>query len=286
VGAAANILIGTPAYGGQLTTTYLHSLFKTVSHFRDEHPGITFSIDTPAVTLLAFARNVLASKVLNDPSFTHLLFIDADMGWEPTLIERMIAFDKPITSALCPRRFIDDELVYELRRVVSDAKLARMTALNYVGEEATDLGTLRSGFAQTRRAGTGIMLIQRTVLETFARTFPDLVVSKPGPYESYGVTGRVLQAFDGGVKDADGFNVGEDICFTYRWIKVCGGEIWTCIDETIAHVGAEVYTGNYALKQQVRADMAARAAEAIEPVSANRHGSRRERRAAEAQKRR
>jgi hypothetical protein len=36
----------------------------------------------------------------------------------------------------------------------------------------------------------------------------------------------------------------EDHAFCKRWTDL-GGEIWSVFDETIQHVGREVFTGNY-----------------------------------------
>ena len=66
------ILVGTPTYNGQLTTHYTGSLLALVRAMGDR-----IDWKTTSGTLLAWARNTLASLVL-ESDHTHLLFIDSD----------------------------------------------------------------------------------------------------------------------------------------------------------------------------------------------------------------
>ena len=96
------ILIGTPAAGEMVTTTYCESLFWLFDHFRTNHPDIRLDHKFTSLALLPYMRNFFASRVLNDPTFTHLLFIDSDMGFSPTMVEHMIALDKPVVGCIYP----------------------------------------------------------------------------------------------------------------------------------------------------------------------------------------
>jgi len=98
------ILIGTPAYGETVTTTYCETLFWLFDHFHANHPHCKLEHKFLSLALLPHIRNYFASRVLNDKSYTHLLFIDADMGFAPSLIEHMIAADKPVVGCICPKR--------------------------------------------------------------------------------------------------------------------------------------------------------------------------------------
>src|ERR1700741_2059922 len=95
------ILVGTPTYNGQLTTHYTGSLLALWS----ELPG-QLDWKTTSGTLLAWARNTLASHVL-ESDHTHLLFVDSDIDYPANLIRRMLEFDEPIVSAVCPHRVLD-----------------------------------------------------------------------------------------------------------------------------------------------------------------------------------
>src|SRR5262245_56036156 len=101
------ILLATPAHGGQVCVGYHESIVNTLMFFKTEYPGIVFEPKIISVALLPVARDILASIVLNDPSYTHLLFIDADMGFKPELIAKLIAFQEDVAGVIAPKRKFD-----------------------------------------------------------------------------------------------------------------------------------------------------------------------------------
>src|SRR4051812_3457683 len=101
------ILVGTPAYGETVTTTTCETLLWLFDHFRAKHPRIALNHKFISFPLVAHARNYFASRVLNEASYTHLLFVDADMGFAPILIEHMIAANKPVVGCVYPKRQLD-----------------------------------------------------------------------------------------------------------------------------------------------------------------------------------
>jgi len=257
------ILVGTPAYDKSVTTIYLASLLQMLDHFRERRPDIQFRVLTVSTALVTHARNVCASMVLQETSYSHLLFIDSDMGFSPSLIEKMINFDRPLTGCVYPRRSLDYRLYHAMSRKVDDPDLARHLAQDYIGgsfmEAEPNPGAaaggrkvhrLQKGFARVRRAGTGIMLVKREVFGAIRKRYPELWVEKGGAYyEQMGLKGGVLQCFEC-YAGRDGLYVGEDFAFCDRWVKGCGGEIWACVNEDISHYGRQEFTGRYLTKLQ------------------------------------
>ncbi|MBX6426936.1 MAG: hypothetical protein IRZ09_13560 [Variibacter sp.] len=258
------ILIATPAYGETVTTTYFDAILWLREHFRERHPHIRFEHKFMSLAMLPFVRNFFASLVLNDPSFTHLLFVDADMGFAPSLIENMIAVDKPVVGCFCPQRRLDLERLYALRERIADSQLARLVAQDYVGagsivfagggnEKAGDTRSVdqlvvEGACLKVREAGTGIMLIKREVFERLKARFPELWCEHiEESYARFGLSGGVLQCFEP-MPDERGLYAGEDVSFCRRWVEGCGGEIWSVATETVVHVGTEKFVGNYLAK--------------------------------------
>jgi hypothetical protein len=250
------ILIGTPAYGETVTTTYCETLFWLFDHFRKTHPNVHLDHKFASLALLSHMRNYFASRVLNDESYTHLLFIDADMGFAPSLIEHMIALDKPVVSCIYPKRALDLSRLSEIMKQVENPQVARLVAQDYVGagnaldfdgEQSIDKLVIEGPAVRVRHAGTGVMLIQRRVFEEIRKTYPELWVDRPGAYARLGHKAGVLQCFESLVNQ-DGFYVGEDVSFCHRWREGCGGEIWSIVTETIVHKGADVFVGRYLTK--------------------------------------
>jgi hypothetical protein len=250
------ILIATPAYGGVVHTAYHEAVLATVLYFQQNFPGIAFETRTLSLSVISMARNVFASMVLDDPSFTHLLFIDADMGFSPSLIARMLAFGKPLTGIIAPQRRLEYEAYHKARETVTNPAIARVVANDYVGSEddlrRNEAGEVEvvDGFVAVSRAGTGIMLIERAVLEAMREHYPKLWLAETDEkMRRMGLAGGLLQCFDP-LRDQNGVGMGEDVSFCLRWTIDLKGEIWANIDEPIVHVGQDSYTGHYLSKLQ------------------------------------
>jgi hypothetical protein len=256
------ILIGTPAYGESVTTTYCETMFWLFDHFGEKHPKIKLDHKFCAASLITYTRNYFASLVLADKRYTHLLLIDSDMGFNPSLIEQMTKADKPIVGAICPRRAIDLNKLFSLLHRIDNPQLAQLVAQDYVGAgdsiyyggdgSACAANLVAEGsMIRVRNAGTGVMLIRREVLERIKATFPELWVEKlaGSAYAAMGLQDGVLQCFDQ-MTDHRGIYVGEDLAFCRRWVEGCNGEIWSVITETIVHKGTFSFVGNYFAKLQ------------------------------------
>lgn len=226
------ILVGTPTYNGQLTTHYTGSLLALWQEFPDQ-----LDWKTTSGTLLAWARNTLASLVL-ESGHTHLLFIDSDIDFPPQLIRRMVEFDAPLVSAVCPHRVLDIGRFHTMSRQFDDPAAAWARSLSFVMELETP-HVEKNGFYKAKRTGTGLMLIKREVFEAIRDADPELYRPAKGTYyEHQGLT-NVLQCFDPAY-DEHGVSMGEDISFTRRW-RTTGGDIWVVFDDTVGHVGPYVF---------------------------------------------
>jgi hypothetical protein len=258
------ILIATPAYGGQVTTTYCDTLVALYAHFRDKRPAIALQHKLLSLSILPFMRNLFASLVMQDESYTHLLFVDADMGFEPSLIERMLEADKPVVGAMAPHRRLDLAKFHALAGEIAAPEAARMVAMDYVDAGSIDFSG--DGTAGERRradnllvdgtcirvriAGTGILLVRREVFDAIRERYPELWCERIAhSYAKFGLTKGVLQCFEA-MPDEHGHYGGEDIAFCKRWVEGCGGEIWAVVTETITHVGTEKFVGNFLTKLQ------------------------------------
>jgi hypothetical protein len=222
------ILVGTPTYNGQLTTQYTASLLALWSEFNGQ-----IDWKTTSSTLLAWARNTLASLVL-DSDHTHLLFVDSDIDFPSGLIRRMVNFDAPIASAVCPHRILDVPRFHALSRSIPDANVAWARALHFV-LELEEPHVERDGFYRAKRTGTGLMLIKREVFEKLRDTYPDLYRPAAGTYYEHQGLRQVLQCFEPLYDDA-GIAMSEDVSFCRRWQQT-GGEIWAVYDDAVGHVG-------------------------------------------------
>jgi hypothetical protein len=93
----ANLMVATPAYGGAVQLSYLTSLLAF------QAAGIAFTLVGIAnESLITRARNALVSTFHARADFTHLLFLDADVGLPADGLARMIAAGKDVIGAPVP----------------------------------------------------------------------------------------------------------------------------------------------------------------------------------------
>lgn len=55
-------------------------------------------------SLITRARNTLVAQFITVPQATHLMFIDADIGFEPELVHRMLTFDEDVVGGMYRQR--------------------------------------------------------------------------------------------------------------------------------------------------------------------------------------
>ena len=252
-----HILIATPAHGYMLSTLYHETILRLLKHFSDR-PGVKFDSKMVSIALLPVARNFLASYFIERSEYTHLLFIDADMGFKPSLIAKMLELDEAVVGTFYPARNLDLDRFHAESRRHHDPKVARQRALKFIGDTSWIVGDskhdgegqvgvaeLKNGFVRARRCGTAILLIQRNALVTMKQRLPELWIEDPGSlYRGLGLSGGVLQCFQN-TADASGLYGGEDIAFCDRWTGECNGEIWVNIAEDITHLATAANTGNF-----------------------------------------
>ena len=245
----AKILIATPTYDGSCVTDYITSVIQ----LRDKLKGRPdVEISRPLFvgnTYLNRARNALGAVFMQNADLTHLLFIDADMGFRPEAVERMLAFDKPFCGCIYPGRRPDAKLFHAAARAVEDPEQARSAGQTFVCsddlvyEDVDGRVALKveRGFVKTLALGMGLALIKREVFDVLRQRHPELVTKPRNDYANMGVTDEVLQCFEP-MQMPDGMFMGEDKAFCHRW-RQAGGQIWACIDERLTHTGPVTAAG-------------------------------------------
>lgn len=99
----ANIMIGTPAYGGMVHLDYLRALFDYT------RAGIQFHLSTIGnESLITRARNAIISGFHVRKDLTHLLFLDADTYLPPDGLMRMLGARADVIGAPVALKGFDD----------------------------------------------------------------------------------------------------------------------------------------------------------------------------------
>ena len=101
----AKLFIGTPMYGGLCNGQYTLGLFQSAQVFSTNNVMVYYSF-MQNESLITRGRNSLSRDFLNTDA-THLMFIDADIGFNPEDILPMIDADKDIICGMYPKKEID-----------------------------------------------------------------------------------------------------------------------------------------------------------------------------------
>ncbi|WP_075215625.1 hypothetical protein [Mongoliimonas terrestris] len=262
--APARILIATPTANGDLCADYCSSVLQLIETYAVRRPDVRFELDFIETFDLRLVRNIFASRVLNDPTFTHLFFLDSDMGFFPPLMDKMLDSGKPVVGAVYPARSLKGDLVVKMARRFNDMRIVEIASNEYIpnkdafriGVDAEDGTTPRlvdheGSFAPVSRCGTGALLIERIVLETMRDTLPDIHDrTAPAVVRAMGLDGSYIRCFDA-VPNTGTVTLGEDYAFCHRWLQ-CGGSLSVVIDEFIHHVGPARRAGKASARMKVR----------------------------------
>jgi hypothetical protein len=202
-------------------------------------------------SLISRARNTIVAEFLGSTS-SHLLFIDADIGFAPEVVMRMIDHAKPLVCAAYPMKGYDWDKMYALRDQAADPNALKRGGLRFAvnvhDEDRPDTGPSEvvNGFTLVSKAATGMMLIERSVFDRLREAFPDLKYRNDIPgYRNDRSQGHFWTFFDTLVHPESKRYMSEDYTFCWRWVKGCGGEVWLDIQSSLSHWGHVPYEGSF-----------------------------------------
>ena len=244
------IFLGMPMYGGMISEATMHGLLELQQWSMQHGVGLRFqSIGNES--LITRARNTIVSMMLDQVDYvaTHLLFIDADIGFSWRNVERLVSIDKDIACGIYPRKHIHYEkikaILDEKPNSTPDEIEAKALGYNVDFDDPSRL-TGEAGFFKVNEAATGMMLVKREVLTTMIKKFPER------KYETDQIVNGAHYRSD---NCYDLFAVGpymtagqkrylsEDYYFSRLW-QECGGEIWADLTMPLTHFGNKAFKGH------------------------------------------
>ncbi len=235
------LCIGTPCFGGNVTDHYTISLLGLQAACFRRGISLSFCL-LHGDALITRARNSVVAEFLNDKSATHLLFIDADIGFSPDDVFRLLDADRDLVGGAYPVKTLN------WARVRNDAAINPAfdpaSTLDYVVEQKEPL-TVVNGFVQARYVGTGFMLARRHVFESMVAHYPEIRYQRSHASADVNIESSGLAAFFDCMIDRDsGHYLSEDFTFCKRWIDM-GGELWVDLQSRLRHVWRHVFNGDY-----------------------------------------
>lgn len=222
-----SVLICVPAYGQSVAAQTMESLYTLgqVLAFNQVRNQLSWISAADIVEV----RNLFLTTWYDAlPQFSHLLMVDADMGFPPQLVRDMLKFNKPLVGTFYARRQMSVSVV--------GAAL----------KPDHSIRDMREGHILANYIGGGVMLIQRSMITEMLEKKPDLIDALPSVLENATPhkINRLIRAFDPILKGDR--RLSEDVSFCYRWREECGGEIWANIDYQVDHVGPFNFHMRYA----------------------------------------
>ena len=223
------LLIATPCYGGQVTSAYLQSVvgFTRLS----TEIGFKFSLHTSNnESLITRARNRAVAALIHSDA-THLMFIDADIGFDPIAPFKMLMHDVDVVCASYPMKGLAwESLLNRKFKTVKDIQDATIKhVVHQIGKPDP-----KTGLLPVTDAGTGFMLIRREVIEHMTTSNPQWSYKAD---DNYGGD-RWYSVFDCEIDD-DRY-LSEDYTFCRRWQRL-GGIVWLDPTVTLTHTGSFVF---------------------------------------------
>lgn len=249
------VQICTPAFGGMYYHAYYQSILNALGVLgRAGIPVITSSITNES--LVTRARNTLVAMFLSQPKATHLMFIDADIGFKGDYIVKMLwdsmRDDVEIVTGAYPKKGINwESVIRAVKRGEVDARMIETHSNNYSINFKSEIMNLHNGLIELHDASTGFMMIKRTVFDKMIKAYPQLkydndsknldadVVKNSYAFFDTGIEGEGVLSF---VKNTRRY-LSEDYFFS-RLCQKLGIKIWLDPRIQLMHMGTYAFKGD------------------------------------------
>ena len=245
----AKLFVSVPMYGGQCYGYFAQSMMQLQNILRDNKVDMAASFLFNE-SLIQRARNALAHGFLKT-DFTHLMFIDADIHFNPADILPMMLADKPIICGIYPKKELNWTQIHaaalagvpphELRKYSGSFVV---NLVNYQNEQRVDLQQP----VEIWNGGTGFMMIKREVFEKLREHVPSYINDTHDLGGNIG-NERIHEFFATSIEPIGERLLSEDYHFCKIWREI-GGTVWAAPWAQLGHSGTHKFDGILAEKPQ------------------------------------
>lgn len=237
------LFIATPMYGGLCAGYYTQSLLTLQNMLRDNRVDTACSFLFNE-SLIQRARNALVHGFLRT-DFTHLMFIDADIKFNPQDVLPMLLADKPIICGIYPKKEINWDMIHRAAMAGIPAhelhKYSGSFVVNLVGYKEYQQINVGEPI-EIWNGGTGFMLIKREVFEQLRDKVPSYINDTNDLGGSIG-NERIHEFFATSIEPQGERLLSEDYHFCKIWREYCGGTVWAAPWAQLSHVGTYMFNG-------------------------------------------
>lgn len=211
--ANTKVFFGTPTLHGHVDAAFSRCFNWTSHVLRDhgiEHDSQVFAGSPPT----AWVRNILIAAMMAQRDMTHIMYLDADLGWHPDSVLRLLAAtsceDSGVVCGVYRKRCQD--LLWPCNFPPGDPIEHPIT-----------------GYIELRDAPTGFMVIRRDVIQRMMDGYPELACSLRADTPEAEIPWE-YDLFDyptdhGATRYGRPVKLTEDFAFCRRW-QAIGGRVW------------------------------------------------------------
>lgn len=247
---APSIYIATPAYGCQVTLSFLASVLKLQGECLKR--GVQCMVDFLGnESLISRCRCIMTARYLKSGA-DFMMWIDADIAFSPgSILDRLLPFamehpDAIVTGVYAKKSYSFDRLTKNKLPVPpsgTQPEPLQARGLDYNINVSEDSEILPNGFAKVLDSATGFMMVPRGVLEKMNEHYKDelyCVNDIPGSNEAIP---DYIALYDTMICPETKRYLSEDYAFVRRY-QAMGGELYVDIASPLAHYGSRGYYGD------------------------------------------
>lgn len=239
-------LIMTPSHDGKFFQNYVSSMLNLT--MRAQQAGMPFQVMLQqGESLITRARNNCVASFLASPQYTHLFWIDADIGFSAEAAFRLLASGHDVCAGVYPlkrEQWPQHGVPAGTTQQDYETNYTRYTVNTEAPADgsALELTVQPDGFIKLREAPTGFMSIKRSVFEKLIAAYPDHQYISDSAGEEGGLRYRF---FDVAVDPVSRRYLSEDYGFCRLWTDI-GGSIHVDANSNLSHHGYKTYRGDFA----------------------------------------
>lgn len=262
------LFVATPMYGGQCNGMFARSMCDLTALC------LKYGIEMRSYflfneSLITRARNYCVDEFLRS-GYTHLLFIDSDIGFNPQDVLALLAIqtdESPydIIGGAYPKKCITwEKIKLAVDKGVADdnPNVLEDFVGDFVFNPVIEPGETSKSIrldepAEVLEIGTGFMMIRRETFDNYLRQFPDILY-RPDHVrtESFDGSREIGMYFQAEIDPASKRYLSEDYLFCQNSRKA-GMKVWLCPWMHLQHAGFYTFGGKLAALASVGASATA-----------------------------
>jgi hypothetical protein len=237
-----HLFVASPMYGGMCFGFYTQSCLQLQNLCKNANVNVSFSYLFNE-SLIQRARNLLASHFLKSDA-THMMFIDADIRFNPNDIFPMMEADKDIICGIYPKKEINWLTVRKaIDAGVPDDQLKHHTGAFVVNlvDYQTEVTVPVNQPVEIWNGGTGFMLIKREVFEGLIGKVP-MYLNNVLDLQNKDNGQTIHEFFATQIEPESKLLLSEDYDFCKK-ARNNGFKVWAAPWVQLAHVGTYAFEG-------------------------------------------